>query len=261
MIERQAQILERVTEHERVHVPELAGMFDVSEVTIRKDLDSLERRGLIHREHGFAVVASPDDLRGRLAIDHELKTRIAAAAAGLVGDDETVMIESGSCCALLAADIAADRRGCTIVTNSAFIADYVRCEPGTGVVLLGGEYQPESQVTVGPLAEQNAAGFFVRRAFVGIDGYDHRAGFTARSQARAAVVRAMAKQADEVVVLTVSSKFSERGAVRLLPADAVSRVVTDSGLPDAVRTSLRAAGIAVTEVEGVPTPRSGRTVL
>jgi len=259
MIERQTQILERVTAHERVNVPELADLFDVSQVTIRKDLDSLERDGLIRREHGFAVATSPDDLRGRLAVDHELKRRIAAEAARLVVDGETVLIESGSCCALTAARIAADSRRCTIVTNSAFIADYIRGASGASVVLLGGDYQADSQVTVGPLVEQGVAGFFAKRLFVGIDGYDAEAGFTARNQARASAVRAMAAQADEVVVLSVSTKFREHGAVRLLPVEGVHRVITDSGLPVEAREALAEAGLLVTIVDGLPTSSTERS--
>jgi len=254
MIERQAHILEYATGRERVNVPELSDLFDVSQVTIRKDLDHLEHLGLIERSHGYARVNSTDDMRGRLAVQYDLKQRIARQAVELVADAEFVMIESGSCCALLAAEIATQRQGCTIVTNSAFIAGYIRdlqAASSTAVVLLGGDYQPESQVTVGALAEQAVAGFFVNRLFIGIDGYTADTGFTGRNLQRANVVRAMARQAGEVVVLTESAKFSHRGAVRLLPDDGVRRVVTDSGLPQAMRELLAEAGTAVDLVDTI----------
>ncbi|MDR0284349.1 MAG: DeoR/GlpR family DNA-binding transcription regulator [Propionibacteriaceae bacterium] len=248
MGDRRSAILEYVIERERVDVGDLADRFAVSQVTIRKDLDHLERQGLVHREHGFAVAMAPDDLRSRLAYHHDQKRRIAAAAAGLVTSGDTVMIESGSCCALLAAELAATKRGVTIVTNSAFIADYVRASAGTAVVLLGGDYQAESQVTVGPLAEQCLAGFHVGQLFAGIDGYTPQTGFTARNHLRAAVVKAMAGRADRVILLTESAKFSRQGAVPLLDAAAVDQVVTDAGLPGALRAGLAAAGIALTLV-------------
>ncbi len=250
MIGRQAQILEYVTGQERANVPELAQLCDVSQVTIRKDLDSLEQLGLIRRQHGVALAPSPDDIRGRLAIDYELKHAIARRAVDLVADGETVFIESGSCCALLASEIATGRHGCTIITNSAFIAERTRGLHGASVVLLGGDYQPEAQVVVGPLAEQNAASFFADRLFIGIDGLDPASGFTARDQSRAAVVRAMARQVRDVVVVTTSAKFRDHGAVHLLPLGDVRDVITDDQAPRATQELLAAAGIDVTLVEG-----------
>ena len=246
--DRRSKILEYVIDGERVDVNELAGRFAVSQVTVRKDLDQLEQRGLIRRQHGYAVAIAPDNLLSRLAVHYEVKRRIAAAAADLVPDGSTVMIESGSCCALLADEIARTRRAVTIITNSAFIADYVRTSQGANVVLLGGDYQPEAQVTVGPLVELCAASFFVDTLFVGIDGYTEASGFTGRNHLRAEAVRAMTKQAREVVVLTESSKFPRQGAVQLLPVTGVTKVVTDTNLPLPMHNHLTEAGITITVV-------------
>lgn len=248
MGDRRSSILEYVIENERVDVNDLAGMFAVSQVTVRKDLDHLEKKGLIRRQHGFAVAIAPDNLLSRLAIHYDLKRRIAAVAADLVPNGSTVMIESGSCCALLADEIAKTRRGVTIITNSAFIADYVRTAPAVAVVLLGGDYQPESQVTVGPLVEQCLANFHVDQLFIGIDGYTVESGFTGSNHLRAAVVKAMAKQARDVIVLTESAKFPRQGSVPLLSVDAVSRVVTDSNLSGPMQEHLTGAGLTVTKV-------------
>ncbi|MDQ7992380.1 MAG: DeoR/GlpR family DNA-binding transcription regulator, partial [Propionicimonas sp.] len=215
--DRRSRILEFVIDSERVDVNELADRFAVSRVTVRKDLDELEKKGLVRREHGYAVAIARDNLLSRLAFHYDVKRRIAAAAASLVADGSTVMIESGSCCALLAEAIAETRKGVTLITNSAFIADYVRAAAGVNVVLLGGDYQPEAQVTVGPLVEQGVANFFVDTLFVGVDGYTEASGFTAANLLRAEAVRAMARRAREVVVLTESLKFPRQGAVQLLP--------------------------------------------
>lgn len=247
--DRRSRILEYVIDSERVDVNELAGMFAVSQVTVRKDLDHLEQRGLIRRQHGYAVAIAPDNLLSRLAFHYDLKRRIAAAAADLVPNGSTVMIESGSCCALLADELAKTKRGVTVVTNSAFIADYVRTTQGLSVVLLGGDYQPESQVTVGPLVEQCLQNFHVDQLFIGIDGYTIESGFTGRNHLRAAVVKAMAKQAKDVIVLTESAKFPRQGSVPLLPVDAVSRVVTDLNLPGQIQEHLTGTGIKLTKVQ------------
>ena len=246
--DRRSKILEYVIDNDRVDVNELAGMFAVSQVTVRKDLDTLEKRGLVRREHGYAVAIAPDNLLSRLAFHHDVKRRIADAAAELVTNGATVMIESGSCCALLADAIARKRRGVTIITNSAFIADYVRTSPGADVVLLGGDYQPEAQVTVGPLVEQCVGSFFVDTLFVGIDGYTEESGFTGKNHLRAEAVRAMARRARDVVVLTESVKFPRQGAVALLPVTGVSRLVTDTNLPLPIQNHLTGAGVTLTLV-------------
>jgi DeoR/GlpR family transcriptional regulator of sugar metabolism len=245
--DRRSQILEYVIERERVDVHELSERFGVSQVTVRKDLDHLEQNGLVRRQHGYALAVAPDNLRSRLAFHYDTKRRIAAAAADLVPHGATVMVESGSCCALLADELSRMRRGVTIITNSAFIADFVR-NGQAAVVLLGGDYQAESQVTVGPLVEQCLAGFHVEYAFVGVDGYTPETGFTGKNHLRAAVVAQMARRSDHVVVLTESLKFPRQGAVPLLPASAVTRVVTDEGLDATMQADLTAAGITVSTV-------------
>lgn len=243
-MDRRSKVLELVSESGRVEVRGLSERFGVSQVTIRKDLDVLERQGLIRREHGFAVAIAPDNLLSRLAINHDVKRQIAQAAAELVPHGATVMVESGSTCALLAAELAATRRNLTMITNSVFIADYVR-DTGVRVVLLGGEYQDESQVTVGSLLEKCLSGLHVGLCFIGVDGHSFEEGFTGGDLRRVAASRAMGAHADQTVVLTESKKFGRRGAVALLDTEGVAKVVTDPGLAEEYRRGLRAAGVDV----------------
>lgn len=255
MVERQTRILEYVIENQRVDVNELAAMMAVSQVTVRKDLDKLEKDGLLRREHGFAVAASEDNMTSRLAYHHDVKRRIARRAAEAVPDGATVMIESGSTCALLARELFSTNRGITVITNSAFIADYTRRSDHAKVILLGGDYQPESGVCVGPLVATSAAAFFVPTLFVGVDGYTEASGFTAKSHLRAEAVGVMARQAENLVVLTESLKFPRQGAVRLAAASDVSAVYTDDRLPGPIQSQLTAAGVTVVKVPA-DTPRT-----
>ena len=113
MGKRDARILEILTDRKRVEVAELARELGVSSVTMRKDLDELESRDVIQRRHGYAVLGNPNDINGRLAFHYESKRAIAERAMELVRDGETVMVESGSCCALLAlALVEAERATC-----------------------------------------------------------------------------------------------------------------------------------------------------
>lgn len=130
MKKRENTILEILSEVGRIEVTVLAERLGVSQVTVRKDLDALEQKGILRREHGYAVFGGSDDINNRLALRYEEKRRIAKKAASLVSAGETVMIENGSCCALLAEEIARTKPGATIVTNSAFIASYIRSIEG-----------------------------------------------------------------------------------------------------------------------------------
>lgn len=242
------QILELLTEENKMEVSLLAEKLKVSQVTVRKDLDALESKGIIKREHGFAVLRSTDDINGRIAYHYETKRKIAVKAAEWIQDGDTIMIESGSCCALLADVLTSEKKDLTIITNSAFIADYIRGKANFQIILLGGIYQKDSQVLVGPMIRQCAENFCVDLFFIGTDGYSPRTGFTNRDQMRAQAVRDMALQAEKVIVLTESSKFSKHGIVPLNLKNQIKAVITDGEISDEMASELRMRDIDVVTV-------------
>ena len=246
MKNRTNKILELLTQKNKIEVSQLSEKLGVSQVTVRKDLDELENKGIIKREHGFALLCSTDDINGRIAYHYEAKRKIAKKAAELVCDGDTVMIESGSCCALLADELASSKKDLTIITNSAFIADHIRGKSNFQSILLGGIYQQDSQVMVGPMIRPCVENFLVDLFFIGTDGYTPKAGFTNRDQMRAQAVRDMALQAGQVVVLTESDKFSKHGIVPLNLKEQVKTVITDDQISEASKSELESKGIKVT---------------
>lgn len=248
MKNRKNKILEMLIQENKIEVALLSEQLGVSQVTIRKDLDELESRGLIKREHGFALLCSADDINGRIAYHYEEKRKIAKRAADLVSDGDTIMIESGSCCALLADALVATKKDLTIITNSAFISDYIRGKSNFQIVLLGGIYQQDSQVMVGPMVRQCVENFCVDSFFIGTDGYSSKAGFTNRDQMRAQAVRDMARQAEQVVVLTESEKFSKHGVVPLNINDQIKVVITDSKIEKSSVSELQNKNIQVVSI-------------
>ncbi|MDD6513796.1 DeoR/GlpR family DNA-binding transcription regulator [Sharpea azabuensis] len=248
MKERQNRILDALTKHEKLEVKELAEMMEVSQVTIRKDLDALTQQGLIIRNHGYATLNNSDDMNNRLAYHYEMKQRIAKKVCEDIHDGETIMIESGSCCALVALEIAQSKKNITIITNSAFIADYIRNED-IKVILLGGEYQASSQVLVGPITINNAKNFFVDKYFIGADGFSEKSGFTGKDYLRAETVREMAKQAAHVIVVTESEKFGHIGTVNLLDTNNVAKVYTDTHIPQEDEIYLNEMNVEVIKVD------------
>ena len=246
MKQREPIILELLAENGRMEVTALAEKLNTSQVTIRKDLDMLEKRGIIRREHGYAVFGGSDDLNNRLAVHYEEKRRIARAAASLVSPGETVMIENGSCCALFAEELARTNAGVTILTNSAFIASFIRRYSSVHIILLGGDFQKDAQVMVGPILRECAAQFYVDKLFIGVDGYSADLGFTGKDHLRVQAVRDMAEKADRVFVITESSKFSGHGVVPLsLPKEKPLTVITDAHLSSVAEKTLMCAGIKI----------------
>lgn len=246
--DRTNQILELLSSETKADVTELSEKLGVSQVTVRKDLNELEQRGIIRREHGYATLRNMDDMGTRIAFHYDAKKKIAAKASELVQNGDTIMIENGSCCALLADVLTETHRDLTIITNSAFIASYIRGKSVFQIILLGGIFQQDSQVVVGPLVRQTASNFCVDQFFIGTDGYSPENGFTNRDQLRAEAVRDMAAQAETVIVLTESEKFNRRGIVPLNLSGRIQTVITDSRIPDEANRSLQSRGIQVITV-------------
>ncbi|MDR2619267.1 MAG: DeoR/GlpR family DNA-binding transcription regulator [Treponema sp.] len=249
MTERHVKILETLAKQQRIEVRVLAKMLDVSGVTVRKDLDILESQGFIKREHGFATMEPMDDVGRRLALRYGVKRRIARAAAASVTEGETVMIESGSCCTLLAEELTNNKRDITIVTNSVFLANHIRRAPFGKIILLGGYYQNESQVLVGSITKKCAEIFISDKFFIGVDGFTEKVGFTGKDHHRAQTVRDLAELATRIIVLTESDKFYNRGSVELVESGKVTAVYTDDRIPHDKERFLQNKNVKVHKVE------------
>lgn len=245
---REEEIISIVSQKKKIEVNELSELLNVSKVTIRKDLDRLEARGLLHRQHGFALLNNTDDINYRLAQNYDLKMKIALEASKLVNDGEVIMIESGSTCALLAEELAFNRNDITIITNSCFIASYIRKADSVKVILIGGEYQKASQVNVGPLVKQVISEFYVDKLFIGIDGFDQKRGFTGSDITRCDTTRTLATAANQTIVLTDSSKFTQNGVVSEFGFDEISKVYTDAGINEDALKFLKQKNIDVVTV-------------
>lgn len=246
MNNRHSRLLAYVTEHGKTEVKELAEYLDTSMVTIRKDLNFLSERGALKRERGYAVPNDPSDINYRLAFQYDKKQRIAEKAASFIQDGESILIESGSTCALFAEVLAKTKNNVTIITNSVYIANFIKEYDNITLILLGGTLQPGSQALVGPLTKQAVKAFHVDKIFTGADGYTREYGFTAEDMIRLDTVQEMAACAIHAYVLTVSEKFNQPGTVNFLDFDHVDHVITDSDIPEAEKLFLEQHNIQVT---------------
>jgi len=248
MNDRSVKILDILAKDNSVKVTLLADLLNVSQVTLRKDLDYLERLGIVCRSHGYASLDGADDTGKRMAFYYSVKRKIAKTAAQIVDINETIMIESGSCCALFAEEIALANKNVTIVTNSAFIADYIGHYPNIKIILLGGFFQPDSHVLVGSITRNCAENLFVDKFFLGADGFIQGQGFTGRDYLRVETALDLAKCAKKVFILTESAKFLRRGAFGLVHLDKVTGVITDDCISKDAENSLLKFNIQLTKV-------------
>ena len=248
MLNRHTKILEVLSKQQKVDVTTLSVMLGVSQVTVRKDLDRLEERGLILRAHGYACLDGTDDMGKRMAYFYDVKKRIAREAASTVNDGETVMVESGSCCAFFAEELANTKKDVTLITNSAFIANYIRHASSTKIILLGGYYQPDSQVMVGPITKKCGEIFYANKYFIGVDGFAPKFGFTGRDHQRVQTILDLAEYARSIVVLTESEKFRQQGVLGLARTEIIAEVFTDDGIPPEAENNLLGHNVLIHKV-------------
>jgi DeoR/GlpR family transcriptional regulator of sugar metabolism len=243
---RHQQIIQVVNQRGNISVSELSQLTGVSEVTIRQDLNQLERESYLRRIHGSALALDSDDVGARMQTRYQVKQLLATFAASLVKDGEAIFIEGGSTCALLARTLA-NRTGLTIITVSHYIAHLLKdsqCE----VIVLGGLYQKESESVVGPLTRFSLQHIHFHKAFIGIDGWHEKTGFTGRNLLRSDVINAVMEKESEKIALTDSSKFGLVHPYPLSPEIPFSRIITDDALAIDYQKIINKQGILLNKV-------------
>ncbi|MCL2443346.1 MAG: DeoR/GlpR family DNA-binding transcription regulator [Treponema sp.] len=251
MLHRTIRILDILSSNRDIKVTLLAEILAISQVTLRKDLDNLEKRGFVHRVNGYVTLDGSDEICKRMAFFHSIKLRIAKQAAQIVEEGETILLESGSCCALFAEELALMRKNVTIITNSVFIARYVCKQPGIKIILLGGYLQPESQVLVGTMTTKYTETIFLDKFFLGTDGFIPGKAFTGSNYLHVETVLGLAKHVKNVFVLTESAKFQRCGVFNLIQLDRVTGVFTDDSIPKEAETSLLKNNVQLYKVPAV----------
>jgi DeoR family transcriptional regulator of aga operon len=249
--ERRQEILSVVQREGRALVTELAQRFSTSTITIRKDLEFLQSRGLIQRTHGGALPVRSSNLtdpslQEKEKQHHREKLRIASAAVRMVKEGQCVILDSGSTTTAIARALR-DFRELTVITNAVNIAAELA---GTNidVILTGGTLRKNSFSLVGPQAEDTLREINADILFLGVDGFDTKVGLTTPNVLEARVNRAMANAAQKVVAVCDSSKFGRRSLAVIVQPDRIHEVITDKNVPRSTVQELREAGIEVTLV-------------
>lgn len=249
--ERRQYILALAQKHGRVLVDELSESLGISRITIRKDLDYLESRGLLYRTHGGALLPgsgtlSDPSLKEKEGLHSSEKQRIAAAAVELIQEGCCILLDSGTTTTAIARLLKRFSH-LTIITNAVNIAAELN---GTNfeVLLTGGSLRKNSFSLVGPLAEETLRDIHADVLFLGVDGFDLEAGLTTPNVMESRVNRAMVKAASMVVVVCDSTKFNRRSLAKIVDVDMIHHVITDSNLPKDTADALQGLNIKLSLV-------------
>lgn len=254
--QRQEVIVDEVRRSGAVQVSDLVVRLGVSDMTIRRDLDALARRGLVEKVYGGAtstVGRSTDEPGFEAKSVRQLaeKEAIAAEAAELVRPGTAIGLSAGTTTWTLARHLD-DVADLTVVTNSVRVADVLgqRGRSDRSVVLTGGVRTP-SDALVGPVAVQSLRSLHLDVVFLGVHGMSAHAGLTTPNLHESETDRALAEAANRLVVLADHAKWATVGLSTIVGLDEIDVLISDDGLPDDAREALAAnAGeLVVADVE------------
>jgi DeoR/GlpR family transcriptional regulator of sugar metabolism len=238
--QRQTLILARVREDGGVRVADLARELGVSDMTVRRDLDILDSRGLIEKVHGGATALPGSALfepgfAAKSSLQEIEKESIADAAMALVVPGTAIGISAGTTTYALARRLI-DVPGLTVVTNSVPVADVLhRAGRADQTIILTGGVRTPSDALVGPFAVAALRTIHLDQVFLGVHGMDPRSGFTTPNVLEADTDRALAAAGRRLIVVADSSKWGVIGISSIATLDEADTLVTDAGLDEAAR--------------------------
>ena len=242
--ERRNKLLELIRVRRFASLPELAEMLNVSESTVRRDLEYLEKKGTARRTHGgvFYTGTSPKmphfDLQQPAEWDK--KRSIAVAAQRLIEEDDTILLDGGSTTYELARLLVG--RPLHIVTTSLPVANLFASDGISDLVLIGGNICPRSGVARGPYADKMLSNVRVRKTILSVAGICDDGCFN-NDLMLVETEKTMMRAASEVIVVADSTKFGRQSLTHLCQLNAVNHLVVDDGITDQWREKLRTADV------------------
>lgn len=248
--QRESEIVRLLADAEQgmLTVVELSSFLRVSEMTIRRDLQHLQQRGLVQRVHGGAMCVGSalvieKSFNDRGGESRAEKVAIGRAAAAHVVDGDFVILDAGTTTTQIARHLQG--RHVTAVTNALPVATELAAHPGVTAVLLGGTLKRPELCTIGPITTDSLASMAADRLFLSCTGFCIERGLTDPDMREAEVKRAMIRASREVVLVADSSKYSHISFAHIAPLESVGLLITDAGLPRCAREAIEERGIRV----------------
>lgn len=229
-IERIQKVLDFINLKNKTNVAELCKKFNVSPVTIRRDIDYLAKNGLVIKTHG-GVLSIQNKLTYEVpyfkksTVNLKKKEAIGVAAAKLINDNDVVIIDSGTTTLQVAKNVKS--KNVTVITNDLAIANTIASIPSIELIVTGGKLEKGVYTLVGTNAVALINKCHANKVFLGVDALDIKFGISNRTLEEVDVKLAMVNAADEVIVVTDSSKFNQKMFYSLLSLNEIDILVTD----------------------------------
>lgn len=248
---RRQEMLELLEEHGELKISDLSSRFSVSEMTVRRDLEVLEREGLLRRVRGGATGATSRSYEPPFALraerNAEAKKRIGLAVAEMISDGETVIIDVGTT-ALAVAESLKDRRGLTIVTPSLRAAWMLADNAELRVMVTGGIVRPIERSLVGSLSDKAFENLYCDTYCMGIAGIDVDAGFTEFNLDDARVKQEAMRYSRRCIAVADASKLGRVAFARVADLEQVDLLITNDVADREKVDRLKGAGLEIMTV-------------
>lgn len=230
-IERKNAILETLQNEQRVLVAELSQEYGVTEETIRRDLDKLEKEGYVKKTYGGAVLNENTNIEMPLRIREKTNRRekqmIAKLAAEMVEDGDSIILDASSTSLMVAQELK-DRKKLTVITNSLEVLIELSKSKRIKVISTGGTLKSSSLSLVGKNAEKTLENFYVDKAIVSCKGLDIKKGATDSTEAAAEIKQSMISCAKKLILVVDSTKFGRISFAKILDLREGDVLVTDA---------------------------------
>ncbi|KMV31820.1 DeoR family transcriptional regulator [Photobacterium swingsii] len=251
-VERRMEIVNVVNRDGKARVEDLAAQFDVSSVTIRSDLSFLEKNGYVVRSHGAAIpntgVIAELTVHEKRRQNAGIKSLIGQAAAKLIESGDTVILDSGTTTREIASSLKS-LEDVVVMTNGLDVAMELASAPGVEVLMSGGVLRKNALSFSGSQAEHSLKNYRFDKVFLGVDGFDLRAGITTHNEQEASLNRLMCEISEQVIAVADSSKFGKRSCHMIREFGNIDILVTDSDIPEDYVQGLREMKVDVIIVE------------
>ncbi len=232
---RREKILELLKEDGSAKVADLARIFKVTEVTVRQDLDKLEKEGLIVKEHGGAYLKDVEEQVRNFTLIHQenldKKEVIARKCLEYIESGDTIILDSGSTTTEIA-KLLKGLKNLTVITNALNIALMLGAEPGIEVLLTGGEFKPPTLSLTGQKAADFFKGLHVQKLFLATAGISLKSGLTYPSISDLVVKKAMIDAAEITYLVADSTKIGKSALASLGALSLIDYIITDPGIEE-----------------------------
>ena len=248
-MDRRNLILERIQKDTSVRVGDLAKEYKVTEETIRRDLEKLEKDGLVTRTYGGAVLTQTSgtydfSFRVRETQNVEGKRKIALKVAEMIEDGDTLMVDSSTTAMFVVRELTG-RSNITMITNSVRIPQEVAFQENMNIIVTGGTLRPGIMSLVGNVTEDALKHYYVNVAILGCKAMDLAEGTFEPHEQEAVIKRTMCENARQVIVVADHTKFGRVALARICDLREASLLITDRGIENETLTRLKKLGVQV----------------